>query len=725
MSPEFKTPTENAVTDKPVSELSPAEAVSELLRLEAEIARHNRLYHDKDDPEIDDASFDALRRRSVGIRAAFPELRVSLASDDEVGARGSQGFSEVKHAKRMLSLDNAFTAEEVYDFVAKVRKYLAMSDDTPIRIVAEPKIDGLSLSLRYERGKLVQAVTRGDGEVGEDLTANVVSIDDIPKDISQVTTEAVMEVRGEVYMTKANFLALNTRLEAEGKKTYSNPRNTAAGSFRNSDPAVTASRKLNFIAYGWGEVSAFPDRTQSGMLAFLKSAGFPVNPLTAAFEDPALLLEHYRGIGAARASLPYDIDGVVYKVDSLALQDRLGFVSRFPRWAVAHKFPAEEATTVLEGIDIQVGRTGALSPVARLRPVTVGGVVVSNVTLHNEEYIAGFGTDGEPIREGGDLRVGDTVIVYRAGDVIPQIKDVVIDKRPAESVPFRFPDKCPVCGSDAVNETNRSGKADSTRRCTGGIVCSAQGIEKLKYFVSREAFDIDGLGEKQIGYFFADEQLPVREPADIFTLRRRNASCASPIRNREGFGESSERKLLDAIDERRTIPMARFVSALGIRHVGQSTARTLSMHYLTATAFLSAVERLVSQGGEAEAGELAALPDIGEAVVASLRSFFANGKNRAAVMRLFGELTVLDAERPMTESPVAGLTVVFTGSLERMSRTEAKAMAEGLGAKVSGSISAKTDLLVAGPGAGSKLTKAKDLGIETITEDEWFERVGK
>jgi DNA ligase (NAD+) len=709
---------------KPVSELNATEASLELGRLDAEIMRHNALYHDRDAPEIDDAAFDALRRRADQIRQAFPGAGTGSKANDAVGARGTLGFAEVRHARPMLSLENAFTDEDVTAFIERVRKYLAMAHDAPLRIVAEPKIDGLSLSLRYEKGVLVRAVTRGDGEVGEDVTANVASIDDIPKNISAVTTADVFEVRGEVYMTKESFNALNARRTAEGEETYSNLRNTAAGSLRNRDPAVTASRKLNFLAYGWGEISLFPERTQSGMLATLKAAGFKVNSLTAAFDESGLLLEHYRGIAEARASLAYDIDGVVYKVDDLDLQDRLGFRSRYPRWAIAHKFPAEKATTILEGIDIQVGRTGALSPVARLRPVNVGGVVVSNVTLHNEDYIAGRGPEGEPIREGGDLRIGDTVYVYRAGDVIPKIGDIVIEKRPDGAVPYRFPNLCPVCGSDAVNETNQSGKSDSTRRCTGGIACSAQVVERLRYFVSREAFDIDGLGEKQIEYFFADEVLPVREPADIFTLRRRNEACDLPIRTREGFGVSSERKLLDAIDGRRTVPLSRFISSLGIRHVGQSTSKTLSVHYVTSKAFLDAIRRLVDEGGDGVAAELTSLPDIGAAVVASLKSFFSNVRNMEAVIRLHDELSVEDAERPTTESPVAGLTVVFTGSLERMSRTEAKAMAERLGAKVAGSISAKTDLLVAGPGAGSKLSKAVELGIATITEDEWFVRVG-
>jgi DNA ligase (NAD+) len=707
------------------SAMSKAQAKEELARLDAEIARHNRLYHDDDAPEIDDGTYDALRRRFNTIAELFPDVADGLKASKSVGARGTRGFEEVRHSRKMLSLANAFTDEDVHGFVDTVRKYLALSPDTAVRIIAEPKMDGLSMSLRYEDGLLVRAVTRGDGEVGEDVTANVRGIADVPQDIRAATTLPVLEVRGEVYMTKANFFALNEALEAAGKPVKANPRNTAAGSLRQRDPAVTASRKLNFMAYGWGEVSEFPSRTQTGMLEFIAGAGFKTNSLTVAFDDVALILENHRGISAIRASLPYDIDGVVYKVDDLDLQDRLGALSNTPRWAVAHKFDAEEATTIVRDIEIQVGRTGALSPVARLEPVTVGGVVVSNVTLHNEEYIAGIDPDGEAIRTGGDLRVGDTVIVYRSGDVIPKIKDVVAEKRPASATAFVFPTKCPVCGSDAIREVNKSGKIDSVRRCTGGITCSAQGVEKLKYFVSREAFDIDGLGEKQIEYFFNDAELPVREPADIFTLRARNQQAAIPIRSREGFGVSSETKLLDAIDERREIKLDRFIVALGIRHVGQSTSKTLARHYGNLDAFLEAAHAVKMDLLGSAAIEMTALPDIGKAVVESLAGFFSNQRNAEAVARLAAELRVSDADRPAaTQSPVTGLTVVFTGSLARMSREEAKAMAENLGAKVSGSISAKTNLLVAGPGAGSKLKKAEELGIETITEDEWFTRVG-
>lgn len=708
------------------SAMSPEQAKSELVRLDAEIARHNRLYHDDDAPEIDDGAYDALRRRFAEIADLFPSATDGLGATETVGARGTRGFEEVAHARPMLSLANTFTDEDVQDFVAGVRKYLSLPDDEPVRIIAEPKMDGLSLSLRYEHGILARAVTRGDGSVGEDVTANVRGIADVPQDISAATTAAVFEVRGEVYMTKANFFALNESLAAAGKPVKSNPRNTASGSLRQRDPAVTASRKLNFMAYGWGEVSEFPSRTQKGMLAFLAAAGFKTNGLTAVFEDVSLLLENHRGISAIRSTLPYDIDGVVYKVDSLDLQDRMGAISRTPRWATAHKFAAEEAFTVLRDIEIQVGRTGALSPVAKLEPVNVGGVVVSNVTLHNEEYIAGIDPDGASIREGGDLRIGDTVIVYRAGDVIPKIKDLVLAKRPSGAKPFVFPTKCPVCGSDAVREVNKSGKLDSIRRCSGGIACTAQGVEKLKHFVAREAFDIEGLGEKQIEYFFADQDLPVREPADIFTLRARNAASGRPIRSREGFGEASEAKLLDAIDGRRSVALDRFIVSLGIRHVGQSTSRTLARHYVSLDAFLAAVGEVAKQPTGPAAEEMSTLPDIGEAVVTGLGSFFANPGNAAAVARLAAELSVTDAQRPSaTQSPVSGLTVVFTGSLARMGRDEAKAMAESLGAKVSGSISAKTNLLVAGPGAGSKLKKAEELGIETITEDQWFERVAQ
>lgn len=706
-----------------VSAMTLEQARDELVLLDAEIARHNRLYHDDDAPEIDDGTYDGLRRRFSDLAEAFPTAVRDLKAMGKVGAKGTLGFKEIKHAKPMLSLANAFTDDDVVEFVDRVRRFLALSEDAQLRIVSEPKMDGLSLSLRYENGILVSALTRGDGEAGEDVTANVRRISDIPQDIRSVTTVAVIEVRGEVYMTKANYFALNEILEAAGKKMRANPRNAAAGSLRQGDPSVTASRKLNFMAYGWGEVSEFPARTQTGMFEFLKKAGFPINKLTAGFDSVALLLEHHRGIAGLRASLPYDIDGVVYKVDSLDLQDRLGAVSRSPRWAIAHKFPAEEATTTLTDIEIQVGRTGALSPVAKLEPVNVGGVVVSNVTLHNEEYIAGVDTNGNTIRNGMDLRIGDTVIVYRAGDVIPKIKDIVLSKRPAAASAFVFPTHCPVCGSQAVREMNKSGKSDSVRRCTGGITCSAQGVEQLKYFVSREAFDIEGLGEKQIEYFYVDSELKMSEPADIFTLRARNATASLPIRMREGFGEASEAKLLDAIDDRRTIQLERLIVSLGIRHVGQSTSRTLARHYISLDAFLTAARTVATDMSSAAAQEMMALPDIGDAVVAGIAMFFSNARSANAVTRLVAELRVQDAVRPVIESPVAGLTVVFTGSLVRMSRNEAKAMAENLGAKASGSISAKTNLVVAGPGAGAKLKQAAELGIETITEDEWFARV--
>jgi DNA ligase (NAD+) len=706
------------------SATTPEQIKKELIALDGEITRHNELYHDQDAPEISDADFDALRGRFTELAERFPELAAGLQAIQKVGARGSLGFEEVPHARPMLSLANLFTDEDVDDFVAKVRKFLSLTPDAPLRIVAEPKMDGLSMNLRYEHGLLVRAVTRGNGQVGEDVTANVRGISDVPQDISAVTAAAVFEVRGEVYMTKANFFALNETLAAAGEKLKANPRNTAAGSLRQRDPAVTARRKLNFMAYGWGEVTEFPSRTQTGMLEFLGKAGFKTNEWTVSFDDIALLLENHRGISEVRATLPYDIDGVVYKVDSLDLQDRLGAISRTPRWAAAHKFDAEEAFTILREIEIQVGRTGALSPVARLEPVNVGGVVVSNVTLHNEEYIAGVDSQGAPIRQGGDLRVGDTVIVYRAGDVIPKIKDLVPAKRPDGAKPFQFPSKCPVCGSDAVREVNRSGKLDSVRRCTGGIACTSQGVEKLKHFVSREAFDIDGLGEKQIEYFFNDNDLSVREPSDIFTLSVRNAKSSTPIRDREGFGEASEAKLLAAIEERRDIQLDRFIVSLGIRHVGQNTSKTLARHYLSLSAFLKAVKEIaIAPSGEA-AMAMAALPDVGKAIVEALASFFTNQRNADAVDRLATQLRVADAVVPNTvQSPVTGLTVVFTGSLTRMSRAEAKAMAEGLGANVSGSISAKTNLLVAGPGAGTKLKKAEELGIETISEEEWFARV--
>jgi len=713
---------------KPVEELSEEDAAAELARLAEEIAGHDRRYYQDDAPTVSDAEYDALRQRNLAIEAAFPHLKRPDSPSERVGVTPSgTGFSKVQHAIPMLSLDNAFDDDDVVEFVARVRRFLGMAGDERVTFTAEPKIDGLSLSLRYEGRKLVVAATRGDGTTGENVTANARTIADIPKTLPADAPD-VVEIRGEVYMTHAAFEELNARQEAEGKQTYVNPRNTAAGSLRQLDPAVTASRPLKFFAYAWGEMSVVPADTQFEMVRLMARWGFVINPDMRLCESVEEMLETYRRIEAARASLDHDIDGVVYKVDRLDLQRRLGFVSRSPRWAIAHKFPAEKATTVLNAIEIQVGRTGALTPVAKLQPVTVGGVVVSNATLHNEDYIAGIGASGEKIRDGKDIRVGDTVTVQRAGDVIPQIIDVDLSKRPAESEPYEFPTSCPVCGSHAVREVaEKTGRIDAKRRCTGALICPAQAVERLKHFVARDAFDIDGLGAKQIELFHSlpVEEGGIRTPADIFTLAARDATSLKKLKDREGFGAKSVENLFAAIDARRSIELHRFIYALGIRHVGESTAKLLARSYGSYAAFENAMVTARDRESEAWA-ELNDIDGIGEVVANAIVEFFAEEHNREVLTALLAEVTPIDAEAISADgSPVAGKTVVFTGSLERMTRDEAKAMAERFGAKVAGSVSKKTDLVVAGPGAGSKLKKAQDLGVEVIDEDAWFDLVGE
>jgi DNA ligase (NAD+) len=617
----------------------------------------------------------------------------------------------------MLSLENAFAAEEITDFDDRIRRYLNLEAAAPLTYTAEPKIDGLSLSLRYEAGLLVMAATRGDGETGENVTENARTIADIPETLTGAPE--VLEVRGEVYMSHADFAALNERQAARGGKTFANPRNAAAGSLRQLDAQITASRPLRFFAYAWGELSAPLAETQTGAIARLAALGFQTNPLTRLCDGPDALLAAYREIEQKRATLGYDIDGVVYKVNDLGLQARLGFRSTTPRWAIAHKFPAELAWTRLEAIDIQVGRTGALSPVARLTPVTVGGVVVSNATLHNEDYIAGRSASGEVIRGGKDIRVGDWVQVYRAGDVIPKVADVDLAQRPEGAVPYVFPTTCPECGSDAVRE-----EGDAVRRCTGGLICPAQAVEKLKHFVSRAAFDIDGLGAKQIEMFFHDEVLPIREPADIFTLAARDAGNLAKLKNRDGFGEKSATNLFQAIEDKRKIPLNRLIFALGLRHVGESAAMLFARHYGTWQAFEAAMTA-ATPGEGAEWEELIAIDGVGGVLATSVVNAFHQAAERALIDRLVAQLDVQAVARPRTEgSPVAGKTVVFTGTLEKMTRAEAKARAEALGAKVAGSVSAKTDLVVAGPGAGSKAKQAAALGVELIDEDAWLRLIG-
>ena len=705
----------------PVEELTEESAALELERLAREILRHDALYHGGDAPEISDAAYDALRRRNLAIEQAFPGLVREDSPSRRVGFVALDKFEKVTHAQPMLSLANAFSDEDVADFWDSVSRFLKL-DGRPA-LTAEPKIDGLSLSLRYEDGRLVSAATRGDGVVGENVTANAKTIADIPSVLAGEDIPDIVEVRGEVYMTKQAFQALNAKLEAEGKPLYVNPRNTAAGSLRQLDSAITAQRPLRFFAYAWGEMSVVPRGSQMEMVSLLAEWGFRTNPLMQRFDALEALLEHYHAIEEGRADLAYDIDGVVYKVDDLALQARLGMRSNSPRWAIAHKFPAEKAWTLLKEIEIQIGRTGSLTPVARLEPVTVGGVVVTNATLHNEDYIRGIGNDGQPIRGGKDLRAGDTVMIQRAGDVIPQILDTDLEKRPKDSTPFEFPTVCPACGSHAVRETNpQTGRQDSVRRCTGGLICPAQAVERLKHFVGRNAFDIEGLGDKQVEAFYADGM--VMNAADIFTLKDRDARSLKRLKDREGWGETSAKNLFEAIEVRRDIALHRFIFGLGIRHVGEQTAKDLARAYGDIGAFSAAMRKLAADDEQARE-ELIAIDGIGGTVAFALREFFAEPRNMEVYKALRDEVRPQPAEQAASDSPVAGKTVVFTGSLEKMTRDEAKAMAERLGAKVSGSVSSKTDLVVAGPGAGSKLKKASELGIETIDEDGWLELVGQ
>lgn len=703
------------VQDIAVEQLTEAEARDELARLAVAIAEANIAYHKEDAPQITDGAFDLLKRRNAAIEARFPALKRVDSPSDRVGAVVSDGFGKISHSVRMLSLENAFADEDLTDFDQRVRKYLGY--DTNLFYTAEPKIDGLSLSLRYVGGQLTQAATRGDGEIGENVTENALTIADIPRRLKGAPE--VLEVRGEVYMSHADFATLNARQLAAGEKLFANPRNAAAGSLRQLDPAITKSRPLRFFAYGWGLVSEPLSRTQFEAIERLNTLGFKTNPLTSLCSGPQMLLEHYHEIERQRATLGYDIDGVVYKVNDLALQTRLGFRSATPRWAIAHKFPAELAWTRLEAIDIQVGRTGALSPVARLTPVTVGGVVVSNATLHNEDYIAGKGAKGNPIRGGRDIRVGDWVQVYRAGDVIPKINDIDLDKRPTSAQAYAFPHICPECGSPAER-----GEGDAVRRCTGGLICPAQAVERLKHFVSRGAFDIEGLGAKQIEFFFDDVDLAVKTPADIFTLATRDqANDLKKLKNRGGFGELSVKKLFAAIEAKRQIPLDRLIFGLGIRHVGEAASGLLARHYSTWPAFEAAITHALP--GSTEWAELTAIDGVGAVLAGSLVSAFQNEAERAAIDALIAQLDVqpVTARAPV-DSPIAGKTVVFTGTLEKMTRAEAKARAESLGAKVSGSISAKTDLLIAGPGAGSKARDAEKFRVTVINEDDWLALTG-
>jgi len=694
----------------PVSDLSPSEAAAEHARLGEEIAEHDRRYYQQDAPTISDADYDALRRRYEALEARFPELATPESLTRKVGAAPAEKFAEIRHAVPMLSLGNVFSDEEVVEFAARVRRFLKLTDAAELVFTAEPKIDGLSCSLRYERGRLVYAATRGDGYEGEDVTANVRSLEDIPETLAD-RPPAVLEVRGEVYMSHKDFAALNARQAAAEERLFANPRNAAAGSLRQLDPAITASRPLRFFAYALGEVSETPGKTQFEVVEAFKRFGFAVNPLMTRCKSVEAMLDRYREIEARRATLGYDIDGVVYKVDDLALQERLGFVSRAPRWATAHKFPAERATTILRDIEINVGRTGVLTPIARLEPVTVGGVVVSNATLHNADEI-----------ERKHILIGDTVVVQRAGDVIPQIVAVVEEKRPPDARRFVFPKVCPRCGSAVVQEIDeKTGEAEVARRCTGSLVCPAQAVERLKHFCSRNAMDIEGLGDKQIEYFY--EEGLIKTPSDIFTLAERDAKSLSKLKNREGFGETSVRNLFAAIEARRSPPVNRFIHALGIRHVGETNARRLARGFGDFGELREAARKL-EPGGEGEAA-FEGIDGIGPAVIEALRDFFTEPHNEKELDRLLEQVTPTPMEAVETTSPVSGKTVVFTGSLEAFTRDEAKAQAERLGAKVSGSISKKTDLVVAGPGAGSKLAKARELGVEVLTEEEWLALIGR
>ena len=691
-----------------VDELTAAQAKAEHARLEAEIAAHDRRYYQDDAPSVSDAEYDRLRQRYSAIEARFPQLRTTTSLTQRVGAAPSARFAKVRHSLPMLSLDNAFAEDDVRDFVGRIRRFLRLSDDEDIAFSAEPKIDGLSMSLRYERGTLVTGATRGDGNEGEDVTANIRTLADVPQRFKGSGIPAICEVRGEVYMTKHAFLALNKRQAVTGGQIFANPRNSAAGSLRQKDPSITASRPLGFFAYAWGEMSEMPADTQSGMIKWFEACGFKTNPLTRLCRGLDALLKFHREIEAQRGTLDYDIDGVVYKVDRLDWQERLGFVSRSPRWAIAHKFPAERAITLLKDIEIQVGRTGALTPVAKLEPVTVGGVVVQNATLHNADEIARL-----------DVRIGDTVQIQRAGDVIPQVLSVILEKRPRGAKGYEFPKRCPCpLHTEVVRDQTATGEEGAIARCTGEFACPYQAVEHLKHFVSRRAFDIDGLGDKQIELFY--ERGWVKEPAEIFTLEQRNGKIH--LQDVEGFGETSVRNLFGAISARREIALERFIYALGIRHVGETTAVALARGYGTWQAFHDAGLKL-AQGDEDVRADMDALDQIGDTVIDSLRDYFAEAHNRRRVERLAKEVNIRVAEKPRSDSAVAGKTVVFTGTLERMTRDEAKASAERLGAKVSGSVSKKTDYVVAGPGAGSKLADAKKLGVKMLTEDEWMKLI--
>jgi DNA ligase (NAD+) len=708
--------TSASAAKKSVDRLGQAEAAAELERLAAEIARHDELYYREDAPQISDAEYDGLRQRNAAIEARYPQLVRSDSPSRRVGAAPVEAFGKVRHAVPMLSLGNAFSEQDVSDFMARVRRFLGLPPDAIVEVTAEPKIDGLSISLTYQNGRLVQAATRGDGSEGENVTANVKTMRQIPHRLRGGATPQLIEVRGEIYLAHADFEKLNEEQAAAGGKIFANPRNAAAGSLRQLDAAITARRPLRFFAYGWGAASALPADTQAGVYRQFERWGLPLNPLFKVCASTAEVLAFHGAMAEQRASLGYDIDGVVYKVNRLDWQQRLGFVSRAPRWAIAHKFPAEEVTTRLNDIEIQVGRTGALTPAAKLEPVTVGGVVVSNATLHNEDEIA---------RK--DIRIGDTVIVRRAGDVIPQVLGVVLEKRPKTAKPYKMPVICPACGSHAVREVDETtGRVDVIRRCTGGLICPAQAKERLKHFVSRNAFDIEGLGEKQIELFYDEGR--IMQPADIFSLARRDAQlpAAKRLSEKKGFGVKSTDNLFKAIEARRRVPLDRLIYALGIRHVGETTARDLAKAFATLKAFRAAAAAATTGGKDSAAyQDLDDIEGIGSTVIDALTGFFGEPHNLQALDDLMAEIEVEPFARAAAlATAVSDKTVVFTGTLERMTRSEAKAMAERLGAKVTGSVSAKTDYVVAGADAGSKLAKARELGIAVLSEDDWLKLAG-
>ena len=683
-----------------------AEAAAELTRLALEIAEHDRLYYAEQAPAVDDAAYDALKRRNAELEARFPGLMRPDSPSLRVGAAPSSSFAPVRHGVPMLSLDNAFSEEEVADFIARIRRFLKLDTAEPLAFTVEPKVDGLSANLLYERGRLVQGATRGDDRIGEDVTANLRTLEDIPEQLRGVDWPDRIEVRGEVYIGHDAFAAMNAAAQASGARTYANPRNAASGSLRQIDPAITAARPLRFYAYAWGDVSAPFAATQAEALERFRSWGLPVSELSRRVADAPDLERQYRAFEAMRAKLGFDIDGVVYKLDRIDWQERLGVIGRVPRWAIAHKFAPEQARTVLKDIEIQVGRTGAMTPVAKLAPINVGGVIVQNATLHNADEIA---------RK--DIRIGDTVVVQRAGDVIPQVVEVVGAERPPTSRPYDFPEVCPCPLRTAVaRETTAGGLETVVRRCTGEMACPFQRLEHLKLFVSRKAFDIEGLGERQLAAFYEDGL--VREAADIFRLAR-NEAALEVLRSREGYGETSIRNLIAAIEARRSIPLARFIFALGIRHVGETTAATLAQGYGSVQAFLKAMDDIAANDAAA-VEELDAMDQVGGSVIEAARSYFAEDHNRARVAALVEQLSVEDAEAPIADTAVAGKTVVFTGSLETLTRDEAKAQAERLGAKVASSVSRKTDIVVAGPGAGSKLKQAQALGLQVLSEADWL-----